>query len=201
MYYVTSEYFNGKIRAFDTKLEAIQFVNLRAIKIANAHKQPIDLVISKINIDWKNDMNIQSGGAYPSNALSNFAPHEFYLDNIRIASMEGFLQSLKTKNPQMQEHICSLVGIAAKKAGAPKNWQSKQTLYWNGKSYNRTSDDYTQLIERAYDALFENEKFRKALIATGTATLKHSMGRRKKQESVLTKQEFITNLNRLRAKL
>lgn len=198
MYYVTSPYFNGKIRFFDTKIEAIKFVNGRAIKIANAHNQPIDFVNENISIDWKNDMNIKSGGAYPSNALSNFAPHEFYLDNVKIKSMEGFLQSLKTKNPKMQEHICSLVGIGAKKKGASKNWQSSQTLYWQGNSYNRNSIEYTQLIERAFDALFENAKFRKALTATGNATLKHSMGRRKKQETVLTTQEFISNLNRLR---
>ena len=43
-------------------------------------------------------MDIGSGNGYPSSALSNFAPHEFELDGVKCASMEGFLQSLKFKS-------------------------------------------------------------------------------------------------------
>ena len=39
-------------------------------------------------------MDIGSKNDYPSCALSNFAAHEFYIDGVRCASMEGFLQSL-----------------------------------------------------------------------------------------------------------
>lgn len=46
-------------------------------------------------------MDIGSGNTYPSNALSNFAPHSFVIDGVKCASMEGFLQSLKTNNPDM----------------------------------------------------------------------------------------------------
>jgi len=65
-------------------------------------------------------MDVGSNGSYPSNALSNFAAHEFVIDGVRCASMEGFLQSLKFSNPDMQVHICSLIGIAAKRAGREK---------------------------------------------------------------------------------
>lgn len=34
-------------------------------------------------------MGVGSGNKYPSNALSNFAPRPFILDDIEIASMEG----------------------------------------------------------------------------------------------------------------
>lgn len=50
-------------------------------------------------------MDIGSGNGYPSSALSNFAPHPFILDGVEIASMEGFLQSLKFKNEEMQKYI------------------------------------------------------------------------------------------------
>ncbi len=40
-------------------------------------------------------IDIHSKGAYPSDALSNFAAYEFMVDGIPCASMEGFLQSLK----------------------------------------------------------------------------------------------------------
>lgn len=38
-------------------------------------------------------MDISSGAGYPASSLSNFAPHEFEIDGIKCASMEGFLQS------------------------------------------------------------------------------------------------------------
>lgn len=42
------------------------------------------------------------GSGYPAANLSNFHPHQFTIDNIEYASMEGFLQSLKFKDPNMQ---------------------------------------------------------------------------------------------------
>ena len=57
-------------------------------------------------------MNIGSGNKYPSNALSNFAPHPFMIDGVECNSMEGFLQGLKFKNPDMQAEVCKLVGYA-----------------------------------------------------------------------------------------
>ncbi len=144
-------------------------------------------------------MDIKSGNKYPAGALSNFAPHPFVFRGIEVASMEGFLQSLKFKNPDMQVEICSLVGFAAKKAGARKNWQERQTLYWQGYPIARGSDGYQELLNDAYEAMFEqNEKARKALLATNDATLTHSIGRRKMNETVLTQREFCSRLMRIR---
>lgn len=60
-------------------------------------------------------IDIHSQGAYPSDALSNFAAHEFMVDGIPCASMEGFLQSLKFMRKPKQKRICRLVGKEAKK--------------------------------------------------------------------------------------
>ena len=146
-------------------------------------------------------MDVGSRNEYPSCSLSNFAAHEFYIDGVRCASMEGFLQSLKFSNPDMQEHICSLIGMAAKKAGHGKNWQKRQKLYWRGEAMDRRSVKYQKLLDRAYDALFMNDGFRAALRAAGDATFTHSVGKRKEGETVLTIQEFCSRLNRLREKL
>lgn len=144
-------------------------------------------------------MDIMSGNKYPSNALSNFAPHPFMVDDVACNSMEGFLQSLKFKNPEMQEHVCTLVGFAAKTKGANKNWQRKQTLYWRGVEIKRDSDEYQQLLDKAYNNLFtQNGAARKALMSTRDATLTHSIGRRKKSETVLTSQEFCSRLTSIR---
>ena len=68
---------------------------------------------------------------YPGRNLSNFFPHPFTFRGIEVASMEGFLQGLKFKSPDMQCEVFKLVGIAAKKKGAPKNWQQSQILWFH----------------------------------------------------------------------
>lgn len=144
-------------------------------------------------------MDIGSGTGYPSSALSNFAPHPFVIDGIECNSMEGFLQSLKFENPDMQKEVCKLVGKQAKFKGKKKKWWRTQTLYWQGKAMKRDSDEYQELLTKAYDSLNLNEGFRKALIATKGCTLTHSIGKNKIMETVLTEREFIKQLNRLRS--
>ena len=85
-------------------------------------------------------MDIGSGTGYPSSALSNFSPHSFVIDGVECASMEGFLQSLKFSDPEMQKHVCTLVGKKAKFKGKKKRWWRDQTLYWRGKAIDRHSE-------------------------------------------------------------
>lgn len=146
-------------------------------------------------------MDIGSGSPWPSCALSNFAPHEFYIDGIRCASMEGFLQSLKFKSIEMQEHVCTLVGKTAKFKGKKKNWWRDQTLYWRGNPMHRQSEAYSELISRAYDELSKNSGFQRAILATRNSSITHTMGKNKKNETVLTEQEFCSNLYRVRTNL
>lgn len=145
-------------------------------------------------------MDIGSSKSYPAGTLSNFSPHPFELDGVKCASMEGFLQSLKFKSPEMQEQICGLVGIAAKRAERKKKWFRTQTLYWRGRELKRDSEAYQVLLNRAYNALDENSSFRKALLATGNAVLKHSIGKNKESDTVLTQREFCSRLMHLRDK-
>lgn len=147
-------------------------------------------------------MNIGSKAKYPASALSNFAGHRFMYDGVLCNSMEGFLQSLKWKSVEMQEEVCKLVGLGAKRRGYKKNWWTKQELYWKGVAYPRKSVEYEELISSAYDALFyQSAAFRKALEATRGATLTHSIGKSKKNETILTVSEFCGNLHRLQEKL
>jgi predicted NAD-dependent protein-ADP-ribosyltransferase YbiA (DUF1768 family) len=146
-------------------------------------------------------MDIKSGCGYPACALSNFAPHPFVIDGIQASSMEGFLQGLKFSNPEMQKHVCTLVGFQAKSFGRGKNWQRTQTLYWNGQEIKRDSEAYQELLDRAYDQLSQNDGFRKALLATCNATLEHSIGRTNPKDTVLTRKEFCSRLMKIRAKL
>jgi hypothetical protein len=146
-------------------------------------------------------MDIGSGKEYPSNALSNFAPHPFIFDDIECNSMEGLLQSFKFSNPDMQKQICKLIGKTAKFKGKSKKWWISQKLYWNGVEYDRKSKEYQDLLDRAFDALSKNTSFQKALLASGKSVLTHKIGKMKENETILTRKEFISRLNKIREKL
>ena len=146
-------------------------------------------------------MDIGSGSGYPSSTLSNFSPHGFVGDGVECASMEGFLQSLKFQDPEMQKHVCSLVGKAAKFKGKKKKWWKTQTLYWQGEAIPRDSERYQELLDKAFNALAENSSFKRALLATQNATLTHNMGKKKTSETVLTKNEFTSRLTAIRSLL
>ena len=144
-------------------------------------------------------MDIGSTNGYPSAALSNFAPHPFIFDGVEIASMEGFLQSLKFKNSEMQKYVCTLVGRAAKFKGKDKNWYREQKLYWQGQEFKRDSKEYQILLNKVYNTLYQqNEGFRKALEASKPGILTHSIGKTKENETVLTQSEFCGRLMKLR---
>lgn len=145
-------------------------------------------------------MDIGSGSGFPSATLSNFSPHPFVIDGVECNSMEGFLQSLKFFNPEMQKEVCKLVGKAAKFKGKKKKWWRTQTLYWQGTEISRDSQEYQDLLDRAFNALAQNSGFRAALLATGNSVLTHSIGKNKITETVLTRQEFCSRLTKIREK-
>ena len=146
-------------------------------------------------------MDIGSGSGFPSATLSNFAPHPFVIDGVECNSMEGFLQSLKFSNPEMQKEVCKLVGKAAKFKDKKKKWWRTQTLWWQGVEIARSSEEYQILLDRAFDALAQNSGFRAALLATGNSVLTHSIGKTKITETVLTRQEFCSRLTKIREEL
>lgn len=146
-------------------------------------------------------MDIGSGSGFPSATLSNFAPHPFVIDGVECNSMEGFLQSLKFSNPEMQKEVCKLVGKAAKFKGKKKKWWRTQTLHWQGTEIPRDSQEYQDLLDRAFDALAQNSGFRAALLATGNSVLTHSIGKTKITETILTRQEFCSRLTKIRERI
>jgi hypothetical protein len=144
-------------------------------------------------------MDIGSGNGYPAGTLSNFGRRTFYFDGVLCNSMEGLLQAFKFQNPDMQAFVCSLYGIAAKMRGKNKKWWKLQKLYWRGKEIDRHSKEYQDLLDRAYQAMYDQcEGFRKALAASGNATLTHSIGKHDASHTVLTVQEFCSRLTKLR---
>jgi hydrogenase maturation factor HypF (carbamoyltransferase family) len=95
-----------------------------------------------------------------------------------------------------------LVGLKAKFKGKDKKWWRDRKLAWQGEVFDRDSDRYQQLLDLAYQAMFDqNEGFRKALKASEDAVLTHSIGKTSPKVTVLTQSEFCGRLMRLRATL
>ncbi len=145
-------------------------------------------------------IDIWSKSPYPANVLSNLYPNAFLMDGVTCASMEGFLQSLKYASIDTQKAICQLSGKEAKNM-TNNLWQETQQVYWQGTTINRQSDAFQQLIQRAYQALYEqNEVFRNALLATRDKKLYHSNGEPNPYKTILTEQELCSVLMNLRDK-
>jgi predicted NAD-dependent protein-ADP-ribosyltransferase YbiA (DUF1768 family) len=145
-------------------------------------------------------LDIKSKAPYPAGSLSNFAPHSFVLDDVRCASMEGFLQSLKIEDKAEQDRVCGLAGPVAQSVGRKYDWRIAATLWWRGKGHDRLSAAYQALLDRAYQALFDqSESFRAALAASGDARLTHTIGKSDPHGTILTADELCSRLERLRA--
>lgn len=147
-------------------------------------------------------LDIHSKGKWPSNVLSNFYPHRFKIDGVWCASMEGFLQSLKTPSIAEQKEICGLSGKDAK-LRSTDDWKADQILYWNGgRGIRRDSDQFQGLVRRAYRAMFEQcPEFCEALKATGNKRLFHSIGNPIQSDTILIEKELCDILTELRKEL
>ncbi len=146
-------------------------------------------------------IDIHSKVKWPSNALSNFYPHDFIFDGVMCGSMEGFLQSLKTDSIERQKMVCSLSGKAAK-LRSTDTWKKEQNVFWNGHKLNRHGNQFQFLIRRAYRELIkQSPNFKEALCATGTKRLFHSIGNHNPMDTILTEKELCDILMELRLEI
>ena len=143
-------------------------------------------------------VDIWSKSNYPADVLSNLCSNGFRFDGMVCGSMEGFLQSLKQKDKDKQRQICSMKGKNAKKMTSA-GWQTEQIVWWKGVAIDRQSEEYGQLVRRAYQAMFEqNERFRTALMSTRGQILFHTHGESNPFKTILTEDELCTILTELR---
>lgn len=149
-----------------------------------------------------NGMDIHSKSPYPAGELSNFYPHPFIHDGEECASMEGLLQSLKYSDPVAAANVRKLHGGSAKEAGELSGYmKGNAPLWWKGQPIDRHGVEYKEFITEAFDSLSTSESFREALEATGDEALTHEVGNDDPHETILTADEFVGQLNRLRSKL
>lgn len=147
-------------------------------------------------------MDIGVGPSLVESELSNFTARSFMFRGFPVASMEGLLQALKFADCRRQLEIMLMVGVKAKGKGRKKRWWESQTLFWQGKAIDRHSQEYQDLLDEAFEAMFNQDKSAAAtLIATGDAVLEHSIGKTDPRLTVLTQAEFTSRLTRIRTRL
>ena len=145
-------------------------------------------------------LNIKFRGYNLEKRLSNLYPYKFEMDGIEFESMEGFIQSIRTPDINIKTNIWNKSGFVAWKLGQNIEWETEQTVYWITTPINRNSDDFNNLMTKAYDSLFTNEDFKQALKESLPYKLDHTIGKSNKTTTLLTKKEFLYQLNRLRNK-
>ena len=146
-------------------------------------------------------LNVDSRAEYPASALSNFAHHEFIMDGVKCRSIESWLQSLKKHLPDIQAYICGLSSMDARKAVENEKWWRSGFLYWKGETYVRAGEAYQDLLDRVYNELYGNQKFREALRLTEGKQLTHKIGKISTRVTVLTRNEFTSRLEKMRIRL
>lgn len=134
--------------------------------------------------------------------LSNLYPYEFDFDGTHYASIEAFFGTLRTSSLTAKQKLYTTFGMNSWYMGHEHmTWYSTQTVDYKGKTIDRHSVEYDDLITTAFDALFTNEDFKEALRESGDCKLTHTIGKTAKGKTLLTRKEFIGHLNRLRVKL
>lgn len=146
-----------------------------------------------VNIDFRSSVPVET-------KLSNFNPYAFVYDDVECASIEGWIQSLKSPDVDVQLEVCALSGRTAKRAGRKlPDWREGGVLYWKGEPIIRDSQEYIDFVTDVYRTMSAaNEEFRNWLISTGDATLTHKVGSSVKAETILTEKEFCDILTAIR---
>lgn len=179
----------------DVQLEAGAFTGCTALD-----EQTRQFIEAHTHCDHAVDIRSSASGA--AGRLSNFTARTFVFDGVECGSIEGVLQGMKCPDAARQREICALAGGWARSAGREYDWRPEQTLYWQGKTFARLSRAYGEQIDRLYDAVFDqDESFREDLAQLRGRVIDHRMGHSDPAQTVLTRREFVGQLNRQLSKL
>lgn len=134
-----------------------------------------------------------------SKVLSNLFPYTFKFKGKTMRSIEGFFQGIKFKDIAMQNLVFTYYGLDASniKIASDYDWKKDGNLYWQGKTINRFSKEYDDLVDELYISAIQNPLYRNVLKNCNKYIL-HSIGAETKEETVFTRYEFERQLNCLK---
>ncbi len=129
--------------------------------------------------------------------LSNFPPRPFILDDVKVESVEGFVQGTKyPPGDPRREQAFATFGVKAKRLGENAD---RQFVWWNNRMIIYGSKGHHQLIERAIRASFEQNPIALTILySTRGMTLIHDLGTPESPFTSLPAAVFCDILTRLR---
>jgi hypothetical protein len=136
--------------------------------------------------------------------LALWQTREFIFDGIKCVSILAVLESFQAKDLFMQRMVCKKTtagALMATKTFGRKNAVIKM-VYWNGGEHMRGSPEYSRVLSRLFDAVFEHdETFRTRVGSTLGAELPSIKGEYDQSRSLISIPEIESNLYRLRIAL
>ena len=132
--------------------------------------------------------------------LSNFSDDDVVLDEVKVASVEGFIQGIKfPEGDPRRSQAFTATGFEAKRLG---KGSLRSFVWWKGQQIVFGSSEHHHLIERAIRAKFDqNSVARAALIATDSLRLTHDLGHPESPHTSLPSRVFCDILTRIRQEL
>lgn len=145
------------------------------------------------------DISYQSQDT-PARVLSNLNPYEFYYFGHIANSIEAVLQSLKYSDRRDKIKCYKYRGLDAYhlRGMEPYAWEKDGILYTPYGKIDRFSEDYQKFIDKLYFSVFRNSLYRNNLFLSGDKKLDHTHGENKKEQTILTRTEYISRLYALR---
>lgn len=141
---------------------------------------------------------IQNGANGLEGRLRTFADRNFLFDDVECNSIESVLEAFKFMNPATQEYVCALSARDAYYEGQREEasrWKETGILYWNGISYDRGGEEYQNLLNRLFQAIFEQDaQFRLDVAFLKNANIRSKVGGSNPNNTVLTKTEYLSRL-------
>lgn len=131
--------------------------------------------------------------------LSNLFPYEFVFKGKKLSSIEGFFQGIKFKDIDMQNLVLTYSGLPSNyiKVASDYNWKETGIVYWQGKSIDRFSKEYDDMVDELYISAIQNSLYRNVLKKCDKYIL-HEIGATNKEDTVFTRYEFERQLNCLK---
>ena len=177
---------NNEIRISQTAFEGCTSLKFENALLLTEH------FVKPLNILIHNGANGIEG------RLRTFADRMFWFDGVECASIESVLEAFKFRDIDTQKYVAALSARDAYYEGQKEEaalWKATKKLYWKGTVYNRDGEAYQMLLDKLFQAIFEQDKqFRLDMAFLKNAAVKSKVGSWNSERTVLTKSEYISHL-------
>lgn len=196
--------FKKELKQFREFRKTFKFNEIKTTEKNGAHFFGAEMVQTKdgeLISSGKGFINVGYKAKGLSRTLSNLYPYEFRFKGKNCASIEAVFQGIKFPNKKEQNLILKMSGMDCyySKFNSDYDWRETGIVFWQGKPIDRHSKEYADFVDELYISAIQNPLYRKAILNTGDLYIIHSLGNEDAKDTVLSKREYETMLNSLKA--